>query len=64
MEGLRLFDLLEHVKNYFLKTDLFSAKENGIWKHYTTMEIYDNAYNFAYGLLESGLQKGDKIARS
>ncbi len=62
LEGLRLFDLLEHVKNNFLKPDLFSAKENGIWKPYSTMEIYDNAYNFAYGLLASGLQKGDKIA--
>lgn len=62
MENKRLFDLLEHVKENFQKPDLFSAKENGVWKPYSTMEIYNNAYNFAYGLLASGLQKGDKIA--
>lgn len=62
MEVLRLFDLLEHVKNNFQKNDLFAAKENGEWKTYSTSEIVDNACYFAYGLLASGLQKGDKIA--
>ncbi len=62
MEIIRLFDLLEHVNRNFQKNDLFSAKEYGEWKAYSTKEIYDNAHNFAYGLLASGLQKDDKIA--
>src|SRR2546429_2136907 len=62
MEVTRLFDLLEHVEEKFQKPDLLSAKENGVWKNYSTVEIYSNTYNFAYGLLASGLQQGDKIA--
>jgi len=58
----RLFDLLEHVKQNFVKPDLLAGKVNGEWNLVSTQEYYDNAYHFAYGLLASGLQKGDKIA--
>ena len=62
MQVTRLFDLLEHVKEKFSKPDMLSAKEQGVWKNYSTQEIYLNTYDFAYGLLALGLERGDRIA--
>lgn len=62
MEILRTFDLLDRYKANFQKVDAFGVKENKKWITYSTNDYIDYAYNFAYGLLELGFQKGDKIA--
>jgi long-chain acyl-CoA synthetase len=62
MEILRTFDLLDRYKANFKKVDAFGVKENKKWITYSTNDYIDYAYNFAYGLLELGFQKGDKIA--
>ncbi|MFC2089515.1 AMP-dependent synthetase/ligase [Bacteroidota bacterium] len=61
MEVTRTFDLLERYEQNFLKTEALSVKKNGKWTHYTTLEFIDTCYQTAYGLLESGIKKGDKI---
>ena len=44
-----------------MKENALSAKVNGKWVSYSTRAYIDICYNFAYGLLESGLKRGDKI---
>lgn len=61
MEVTRTFDLLERYRQNFQKEEAVSAKQNGKWISYSTQTYIDNCYNFAYGLLESGMKKGDKI---
>lgn len=61
MEVTRLIDLLPNQLEKFPKADAFAAKENGNWKTYSTAETIDIVNNFSYGLLASGIQKGDKI---
>ena len=62
MEIKRNFDLLERYQNNFVKEDVLVAKDNKIWKKYSTQEYIDFSYNFSYGLLAKGFKKGDKIA--
>jgi long-chain acyl-CoA synthetase len=58
----KTFDLLERFKNLFdQKEDALCAKQNGAWVKYSSRDYIDYSYNFSYGLLELGLQKGDKI---
>ncbi len=62
MEIKRTFDVLEHLKTNFAgKTDVFSAKRDGVWISYSVQEYWDNAKLFSLGLLAMGFQKGDKI---
>jgi len=58
----KTFDLLDRYKNLFdQKEDALCAKQNGIWEKYSSGDYIDYSYNFSYGLLELGLNKGDKI---
>ena len=57
----RTFDLLERYRENFTKEDALCSKQNGVWVKYSTADYMDYSYNFSYGLLELGLQKGDKI---
>jgi len=58
----KTFDLLERFKNLFdQKEDTLCAKQDGAWVKYSSRDYIDYSYNFSYGLLELGLQKGDKI---
>ncbi|MCT4639659.1 MAG: long-chain fatty acid--CoA ligase [Bacteroidales bacterium] len=59
----RIFDLLDRYKELFSeKTDALAGKRDGKWIKYSTSDYIEISHNFAYGLLESGFTKGDKIA--
>ncbi|MEO5571013.1 MAG: long-chain fatty acid--CoA ligase [Bacteroidia bacterium] len=62
MQVTRLFDLLPNQLEKFPKPDALSCKVNGQWIKYSTEQFKEYADNFSYGLLASGLNKGDKIA--
>lgn len=62
LQSLRLFDLLTRLASRPHKEDALAAKENGVWRKYSTQEFVDNATNLAHGLLAAGLQKGDTVA--
>jgi long-chain acyl-CoA synthetase len=62
MKPKRIFDLLPLLKNKYEKNNALAAKENGKWRTYSTQEFIDNANNISYGLIASGITKGDKIA--
>jgi len=57
----RTFDLLERYKENFPKEIALCSKQNGVWVKYSTDDYIESSYNFSYGLLELGIQKGDKI---
>ncbi len=57
----RNFDLLERFINQFPGKNVLSEKIDGIWTFYTSEQYHEIAHNFALGLLELGLKKGDKI---
>jgi long-chain acyl-CoA synthetase len=63
MEVTRLFDLLTNYKEkYKEKDDVLAGKENGKWVKYTIDQYIEFANNISHGLLELGVQPGDKIA--
>lgn len=62
MEISRTFDLLDRYQTNFQKADAFAVKVNKKWKFYSSQEYIDYSHHFAYGLMELGFQKGDKIA--
>jgi len=61
MQATRLFDLLINQLEKFPKPDALCSKINGQWVKYSTQQFKEYADNFSYGLLASGLNKGDKI---
>jgi long-chain acyl-CoA synthetase len=61
MDVTRTFDLLARYDQKFQKEIAISAKISGEWISYSSKEYIDICYNVAYGLLEMGLKKGDKI---
>ena len=61
VEITRLFDLLERLQVNYPKEDILAGKGNGAWRTYSTKEYADISHDFAYGFLEMGLEKGDKI---
>jgi len=62
MEVTRIFDLLPHYLENFPKEDAVCGKENGVWAHYSIEEYFRKAEQIAYGFLQLGIKKGDKIA--
>jgi long-chain acyl-CoA synthetase len=62
MEITRTFDILNLFRDQYVKDDILAAKENGIWVKYSSARYIETATNISYGLLASGLKKGDKIA--
>ena len=62
MEITRTFDLLDHlVTNFPDKNDIFAVKEKGEWVKYNTHDYYKYSHYLACGLIEMGLQPGDKV---
>jgi long-chain acyl-CoA synthetase len=57
----RTFDLLDRYRAHFIKEDALCSKQNGIWIKFSSADYIDYSYNFSYGLLDLGLNKGDKI---
>ena len=62
MEIKRLFDAPYYQLINFPKEDAFAVKANGAWKKYSTKEYIELANQASLGLLEMGIQPGDKIA--
>ena len=58
----RVFELPEYCLKTQPREDIFAAKQNGVWKKYSTQEYFDTATKAAIGFLAMGLKKGDKIA--
>ena len=61
MENYRLFDLLHNLKNLPQKEDALAAKENGVWKKYSTQNYIDTVNFLSYAFINMGVQPGDKI---
>lgn len=62
MEITRTFDLLDHlVTNFPDKEDILACKEKGEWVRYSTHDYYKYSHYLAYGLLEFGLKRGDRV---
>jgi long-subunit acyl-CoA synthetase (AMP-forming) len=61
LEDFRLFDLLHKLKHMPLKEDALAAKENGVWRKYSTQEYIDTVNFLSYAFLRLGTKNGDKI---
>ena len=61
METIKLFELAERYHRLFPKNDMIASKQNGIMREYSTTEYIETTNNIAYGLLNTGIQKNDKI---
>ncbi len=59
MEIKRLFDCIEHQLKHFPQEDMLAAKENGVWRKYSTQEIATNVNQLSAGLLSLGLSGKD-----
>jgi len=63
MEVKRIFDLLPRYQKLFgNKPDVLAGKEGKEWVKHDLNEYITKSNNISYGLLNLGLQKGDKIA--
>jgi long-chain acyl-CoA synthetase len=62
MEIKRLFDIPRRQLARFPKEDALTAKENGQWVPYSTRYFVDMIDRVSFGLLATGIGKGDKIA--
>lgn len=61
MEILRTFDIVSKMLAEFPKEDALAVKRNGKWEKFSTAEYRNLVDNFSYGLLQMGIEKGDKI---
>lgn len=59
MEPKRLFDSIDYQLQHFPKDDMLVAKENGIWKKYSTQQVKNIVDQFSAGLKALGLSKND-----
>lgn len=62
MKLLRIFDILDHLKEYGNKDILARREADGKWRKYTIDEYVEHAYAISSALLELGVKKGDKVA--
>jgi long-chain acyl-CoA synthetase len=62
MELKRLFDCVEHQLNNFPKPDMLCAKENGMWRAYSTEEVKNIVNKLSAGLLELGVSANNMSA--
>lgn len=62
MEIVRNVDLLTQLKEKFNREDTLASKINGSWVKVSTNDFIDQIDNTSYGLLASGLNKGDRVA--
>ena len=61
IEITRLFDLLDHLVVNHPKDDILAGKVNGEWVRYSSHDYYKYAHFMAYGLMELGIQPGDRV---
>jgi len=62
MEIKRLFDFIYHQKDQFPLEKAFGGRRNGDWYYYSTDEVIRLANQVSCGLLEMGVQPGERIA--
>ena len=62
MEITRVFDILDLYKTTYKKDDLLCGKENKKWKKYSSDDFINYSNWTSYGLINLGLQRGDKVA--
>ncbi len=55
----RLFDCIAYQLEKFPKPDMLAAKENGVWRKYSTKEIADTVDALAFGLSAIGVSGND-----
>ena len=55
MTPTRLFDFLDWQLQKFPQEDMLAAKENGVWRKYSTQEIKQSADSLSMGLLKAGI---------
>lgn len=58
----RIFDVLEYQETNYPLSDALNRKENGTWKSYSTQEVRHIVNQVSAGLLQLGVQPGDKVA--
>ena len=61
MEITRLFDFLSYQRQELARPDALNTKYNGEWKATSSELFYQQAHQISSGLLEMGVQPGDKI---
>ncbi len=62
MKPTRLFELLEYQKKTFPLEKAFGSKLSGEWVFQSTDDMLRKSHQLASGLLDLGVQKGEKIA--
>lgn len=62
MEVTRLFEFIQYQKQNHPLEKAFGHRINGEWKYYSTDDIIDMANKVSRGLLQLGVEKGDRIA--
>ncbi len=63
MEPTRLFDILELYRtDYAGKDDAFAKNVDGKWIKYSAEDYIELSTSVSHGLLELGLEKGDRVA--
>jgi len=58
----RIFELAEYTRQKFNKPDVLAGKEDGVWRTYSADEYVSITDAIGYGLLNLGVNKGDKIS--
>jgi len=62
MKITRTFDLLDHLIENYNIDDAFAGKKNKKWVKHSTQDYFEKSHYFAYGMMELGYKRGDKIA--
>lgn len=62
LKPTRIFELAEYTRQKFNKPDVIAGKEDGVWRTYSADEYIQLTDAIGYGLLNLGVERGDKIA--
>ncbi|HQW83282.1 MAG TPA: long-chain fatty acid--CoA ligase [Ferruginibacter sp.] len=60
-ENSRIFDYIDFQLKKFPKNDMFNGKENGQWKHYSTLEVKETVNRLSAGLMKLGVSGNDMV---
>ena len=61
MEEIKIFQLAERYHKLFPKKDMLAIQQNGVMRKYSTEEYIESTNNIAYGFINLGIKKNDKI---
>lgn len=62
LKPTRIFELTEYTRQNFNKPDVLAGKEDGVWRTYSADEYVSMTDSIGHGLLNIGVDRGDKIA--